>query len=454
MKRPVADIVVLLPGITGSVLQRGDRDVFALSAGAGWRALTSRGKSLSELILGEDPVDVDDLGDHVRATRLAPDATLVPGLWKIDGYGKVAATLRREFDLVPGENYFEFPYDWRRDNRVHARRLQRESAEWLRRRREQAPGARLVLIAHSMGGLVARYFLEVLGGWRDTRALVTFGTPYRGSVKALNALVNGMPKLPFLELTEVVRSCTSVYQLLPIYPCLDTGDGELHRLQDVTLDHLDAERVRAADAFHREIERAVEANRRDDDYQRDGYLIRPIVGVEQPTLQSAVLRAGGLEMLRTWNGEALDGDGTVPAVSAVPIELSDLKQEFPAATAHASLQNADHVLRFVRTLLTEARQYRFRAGAPVTVSLDVDDVYLAGEPVVLHAQLSDRSRPAVGVIQSADDGTPIASTPIPASDADWREITFGALVPGVYRFVVAGGDDVQPASDLFAVMSG
>jgi hypothetical protein len=33
-----------------------------------------------------------------------------------------------------------------------------------------------------MGGLVARHYLEVFDGWRDTRMLVTFGTPYRGSV--------------------------------------------------------------------------------------------------------------------------------------------------------------------------------------------------------------------------------------------------------------------------------
>ena len=59
---------------------------------------------------------------------------------------------------------------------------------------EGSPDAKLVLVGHSMGGLVARYFLECLDGWRDTRRLVTFGTPYRGSLNALNFLVHGLQK--------------------------------------------------------------------------------------------------------------------------------------------------------------------------------------------------------------------------------------------------------------------
>ena len=49
-------------------------------------------------------------------------------------------------------------------------------------------------MAHSMGGLVSRYYLEVLGGWHNARALFTFGTPYRGSLNAVNVLANGMRK--------------------------------------------------------------------------------------------------------------------------------------------------------------------------------------------------------------------------------------------------------------------
>ena len=62
------------------------------------------------------------------------------------------------------------------------RRLKEQTDRWLWEWRRESPEAKLILVGHSMGGLVARYFLECLEGWRDTRQLVTFGTPYRGSL--------------------------------------------------------------------------------------------------------------------------------------------------------------------------------------------------------------------------------------------------------------------------------
>ena len=70
-----------------------------------------------------------------------------------------------------------------------------------------------------MGGLVSRYFLECLDGWRNTRVLVTFGTPFRGSLNAVSTLANGMKKKigPVgIDLSPLARSFTSIYQLLPI----------------------------------------------------------------------------------------------------------------------------------------------------------------------------------------------------------------------------------------------
>src|SRR4030095_7562341 len=123
-----------------------------------------------------------------------------------------------------------FSYDWRLSNVVSARRLEDRVVPELERWRKHTgnPDARLVLICHSRGGLVARWFLEVRGGKSLTRRLVTIGTPYQGSVNALTALVNGVsPGLGPLriELTDLARSLPSVYQLLPTYPCLDVGDG-------------------------------------------------------------------------------------------------------------------------------------------------------------------------------------------------------------------------------------
>ena len=251
-KQPMDDVVVLLPGILGSVLEKDGKDMWAMSPGAAFRALLSLGGSIKGLALDGDDPDADDLGDGVIATRLLPDLHLVPGLWKIDGYGAIAKAMRDQFELIDGQNYFEFPYDWRRDNRVHGRRLARQAHDWLAAWRTSSGNsdAKLILLAHSMGGLVSRAFLELFDGWKDTRALITFGTPYRGSLNALSFLNHGMRKgigPVGLDLTDFLRSLTSVYQLLPIYPSVVTPDGATVRVAETTIEGVDAARAPSFD---------------------------------------------------------------------------------------------------------------------------------------------------------------------------------------------------------------
>lgn len=46
---------------------------------------------------------------------------------------------------------------------------------------QRVGGGRIDLIAHSMGGLVARFYLQQLGGERRVDRLITLGTPHRGT---------------------------------------------------------------------------------------------------------------------------------------------------------------------------------------------------------------------------------------------------------------------------------
>jgi pimeloyl-ACP methyl ester carboxylesterase len=443
------DIVVLVPGITGSVLERNGKEVWGPSAGAVLRGLLSAGRSIQDLALQDDPPDVDDLGDGVVATKLVDDVHIFPGLWKIDGYTKVAQRVRRTLQLEPGTSWFEFPYDWRRDNRVAARRLKREAEAWLDRRRQTHPDARIVFVAHSMGGLICRYYIEVLGGFERTRALLTFGTPYRGSLNALDSLSNGLRKLRVIDLTELMRSFTSIYQLLPIYPCFDPGEGALVRLgESGGVPGLDLARVRAADEFHREIERAAGSDR-----PAPRYAISPIVGIEQPTSQSARLVDGRVELVRSRDGVDEMGDGTVPRVSATPIEEGEARAAF-SSTRHASLQNADAVLTHVHGVLTQPRDLsQVRAvGAPTTLSVDLDDLYMADEPISVAVKSSAAGEPLEAVVVETATGTETARAPLPLTDDEWRAVELPPLPPSTYRVTVAGNPArVEPVADLFVV---
>jgi pimeloyl-ACP methyl ester carboxylesterase len=455
-KRKMGDVVVLLPGILGSVLARDKKDVWAVNGGAALRALLSLGKNIKRLQLDDDPIDADDLGDGVTAPRLMPDVHLVPGLWKIDGYTKIETSLAAQYDLEKGKNYFPFPYDWRRDNRVHAARLARESKKWLADWREHSGNkdAKLILLGHSMGGLISRYYLEALDGWRDTRALITFGTPFLGSINAVNYLHHGMKKsagpITLIDLTDLMRSFTSVHQLLPEYACVDAGAG-LVRLADApAIKGVNVSRFKAFTDFHAEITAQVEAHKQDAEFQAGSYRVHPIVGIRQPTLQSVELRDGKVKALRTYEGEDTDGDGTVPMQSATPIEWRDRNVEMFASERHASLQNFDAVLVQVDGLLRD-ETVRFRE-LPTQLSLDLDDMYDVAEPITLGVKADQPDVPLDAVIFDRTNGAEVARASA-TSDGEWQQVEVPPLPAGTYgvELLGLGAPPADPVHDVFVV---
>lgn len=477
----IRDMVVVLPGITGSVLQKDGRDLWAISGQAVWRILASLGDTLQDLLLvGDDPA-VDDLGDGIRATGVIQDLHMVPGLVKIDGYSGLRRLFTQEFEVVPGSpdderpaNYFEFAYDWRRDNRYAARKLQelvnRKLPQW--REHSGAQDARVILVAHSMGGLISRYYLEVLQGWRDCRALITFGTPYRGSVNALGYLANGYKQL-FLDLTEVMRSFTAAYQLLPIYRSVQTGQGFARVAEIDGIPGIDRDRAAAALRFHREIEEAVAANRKEADYFTQGYRILPVVGTRQKTFQSATLAGGRLTVAHVAPEGVptflADGDGTVPRVSAIPIELSNEFFDTFVAEKHSSLQNNGAMLEQLleRVKLMQAPELGAIRDVPPArppveqmpaLALEVEDLYLAQEPVTIQAQTFNVEEPVglVAEIVAIDGGAPMR-LPLVRQEDSWGA-TLESLAAGSYRITLktdwTGPEAPEPVHDVFAVVDG
>ena len=478
-KIKLRDIVVILPGITGSVLQKDDKDVWAASGQAIWGGLRSLGGSFQGLKLDGDDPDAEYLEDGIKATRLVEDAHIVPGFVKVDGYTKTKGMITDNFDVIPGNiredkpaNFFEFPYDWRRDNRVNAKILKRHLDRRLQQWREYsgAQDAKVILLAHSMGGLVSRYYLEVLEGWRDTRALFTFGTPYRGSPMALNFLANGY-KNQFLDLTEVLRSFPGAYQLLPIYEMCHV-DGVDYRVAEAPVILPNVKKAWAEDAlkFHREIEDAVNTHRNQVEYLRNGYKIIPFVGTQQPTLQSVQFVNGQVtasqDLPIAVDPLLIAGDGTVPYLSAVPIELSDEFRETYLPEQHGSLQNHPKVLTEVRDRIAAAQakgkgairgpELFSDSSKPPAISLKLDDLYLAGELIAMQVQLLNLNQDPKGVKAQI---TSVAGET--AIDLDFQEhgdawkLELGDLASGLYRISVRTNSSApgvpSPVNGLFEV---
>lgn len=456
MKAPMQDMIILLPGILGSALAREGRSVWDIDVGAIGNAIFSLGGSIHDLTLSSD----SSTNDRVKPTHLLANAHMIPGLWKIDGYSGLVEFMYSNFEVVPGENFFEFPYDWRLDNRISAQHLSSAVQEWLESWRGRYPNARLILIAHSMGGLVARYFLEALEGWRDTKMLITLGTPHRGSVKALDALVNGLSKrlgpVTLLDLTNFVRSCPSVYQLLPTYPCVGETEEDLKRIEDLSeLGELNMECAHAGIEFHREIERAVEANFKNDLYQSARYQLLPIVGTYQPTFLSALLTSDGIKPIETFKGQTiLGGDGTVPRLSATPIELSKARFETFVACPHAGLQNSNSVRVQIRSTLSDEDIGEIKGSGAEAISLKMADMFSSSEPFQALAYCKTAIDPMQVTLRNIETGEEVECKFEMASDTEgWQRVELSPLAAGTYRIRVDAGDEAEPITDVFGVLN-
>jgi pimeloyl-ACP methyl ester carboxylesterase len=494
------DLVILLPGLTGSVLRKGDTDIWGVSGRFFWDVATSGGENVRQLALtnGDDP-QADDLDDGVTATRLIPDAAPVPGLVKIDGYTATAQMIRDRFRVEEGTvhdnkpaNFIEFPYDWRRDNRVAARFLKAlvDSRLALWRKYSGAADAKVILLAHSMGGLVARYYLEALEGWPDCRLLITLGTPFRGSLNAVNFLANGY-KLLTVDMTEPMRTFTGIHQLFPIYPAVRAGikyrkltekcswpacpSCNNNAPAETPFDTKALLGVETADiekalGFHHEIMEAVERHGKDPSYRERRYKVIPIVGTRQPTNQSAELLSGQLTV-STSLPEGIDpllgdGDGTVPRLSAIPVELSeDYRQSF-YAERHGSLQRNETVLARVYEVIEQAQVMGLKeireadvdpnaAEAPA-ISVALDDLYREGEPVRIRAALVHASTPSgPPLVRLQAIGQCTTREEVFRQDSDGWVVDVTGLTSGLYRAEVrapsAGGVVPLPVHDLFEV---
>ncbi|MEG3959604.1 lipase/acyltransferase domain-containing protein [Microcoleus sp. herbarium2] len=380
------------------------------------------------------------------------------------------------FKVTPGDiykdpadkeaNFYQFPYDWRRDNRANAHILKKLIDKRLKRWREAsgASDAKVILMAHSMGGLTSRYYLEVLEGWRDSRALFTFGTPYRGSLKAVNFLANGY-KQQFPDLTEVVRSLTSIYQLLPIYEVVKVGETYKRIAEADRIPNIDKGKAQDALAFHREIETAVNQHLKLEEY-RQSFTVVPIAGVQQPTLQSAILENGKLTVTEDLPGvlqnrfDLSDGDGTVPQVSAIPIERSRNFDNFFIAEKHGALQNQNQVLENLLNCLQLSQFDLALVKAPqAAISLSLDDLYLPDEPVSIQARVTGPI--SFGKLQaeiaSVSHEQLAVTFDFVERERDWL-LTIDDLASGLYRVIVQTENmSVQapsPVHDLFEVAKG
>lgn len=145
----------------------------------------------------------------------APDLIRLPRVAPYDNFIKRLSNEKKADVLV-------FPYDWRLSNDVAAASLEAAILKKWWGGRDCFPekienGERVVIIAHSMGGLVARHFIEARNGYRAVCQLITAGTPHNGAPSAYTHF-HGVttPLGPVIDLNTVKALLSIVSPALPL----------------------------------------------------------------------------------------------------------------------------------------------------------------------------------------------------------------------------------------------
>lgn len=205
-------LVVFVPGLMGSELWRGSERIFP-----NIKMLFTN----PEVLIYPQPLEPRKILDEV---------VIVPNLIKLDQYNRLGDYMVEELGYRRGEDFFEFAYDWRQDVRTSARQLG-ALVESLPRNQP------LVIIAHSLGTMVSRYYIERLGGKQRVERVILLGGPHRGAVQALTSMLNAPELLPFGIMGERLRRVSltfpSSYQILPVYPLqVDAVGTKVNFLED------------------------------------------------------------------------------------------------------------------------------------------------------------------------------------------------------------------------------
>lgn len=166
----------------------------------------------------------------------------------------LAAKMKR--DAAGGVDYaglhttcYQFDYDWRRDISENASRLDEligHAADFASRQRGDGRRAKVDIVAHSMGGLVALYYLKygkdplpddgtipnvTWAGAANVEQVIIVGTPSAGSVLSLKQLIEGVSYAAITPTYSpaILGTMPSIYELMPRSrhrPVVDAKTGE------------------------------------------------------------------------------------------------------------------------------------------------------------------------------------------------------------------------------------
>jgi hypothetical protein len=383
--------VVIVPGISGSVLQK-TSDGSEAWPNVGKMLVSPSDDYLDALAL--DPAG-NDTQSTIRVAGILKAATLSIGgavVFSDNFYGNLIDAFKAD-GYVEDQDLFAAPYDWRKDIAGSVPALAAKISQALAR---SATG-KINIIAHSMGGLVLKKYLAGLSDASFLDKVVLAGVPELGAPDAYKILNYGddlgIPVVNQDEIKKIAQNMPAIYELLPSRKYITVNGSYVQNFQSGgdqfsdydslvgamtsnPADSRNAALLNLADGFHQAIDgRAVGAPN-----------VYNIVGCGKPTIDGFSLYDDGVIDLARG-----DGDGMVPEVSAM--DMADAAHNY---FVQSGVTGIDHV-----GLVGDPR--------PITLIKNIMDGNAAALPQGISAALADCVAPQ-GTAATGDETTVEFST--------------------------------------------
>jgi pimeloyl-ACP methyl ester carboxylesterase len=231
--------IVVIPGILGSELVDQKTGAVAWPSAVRSLAATLTLPLSSDLASNRDNLYPKRIISSVKLAKLVPEVYVYRGL--LEALQRYGGYSEGDWDNPAAggdrDTFYVFAYDWRRDNVESASELIHRLAAL--KRKLNRPDLKFNVVAHSMGGLIARYAAMYgaadlssdpgaaspnWAGAEHINRIVMFGTPNEGSADAFATLLHGYslteglrPQIRLFNTFSkgVAFSSPSVFQLLP-----------------------------------------------------------------------------------------------------------------------------------------------------------------------------------------------------------------------------------------------
>ena len=358
-----------------------------------------------------------------------------------DGLFDYTDTLINEFKkqgYLEGQMLFTFPYDWRYgvsgknvDGKTNSDLLKNKIQQIL----QQTGSSKVDVVAHSMGGLIVKKYVQDNPTSHYIGKTVFVGVPNTGSPKAVKILLQGdnmgVLGLNDQELKKISQNMPSVYDLLPSQQYYNTKDSYIETIDQTKcfedpsvpcdvkdLNYQESQNFLASQNLNstalNQAQNLHSETYDDFDLRTAGVDLYAIDGCKTATFSKIIQTEynGIFGQEFSYNRRLSPGDGTVTLESATNLPIDQNKKYYALDSDHGKMPSQNGIRQEIVNLISASNLDTGNAYGEPLITQDISKCQLNGKAISVFSPINISATDQAGnKLGLADDGSLINNIP-------------------------------------------